>query len=183
MSLRECYEKYKFDDDMGGDKGGSHSYIEFYEQQITKRVDVCLLEIGVHMGHSLMMWHEFFNGDALVSNAFILGVDLDISKLAFPVNVMIGDATKESTCAKLQRPVFGLSWDYVIDDGSHVPDDQITTFRYLFPHLGMGSKYFIEDVNGDGGIEALVTAIPGGKVFDFREKSGRWDDIIYMVEK
>jgi cephalosporin hydroxylase len=168
---------------MGGDKGGGHSYIEFYEQHITKKTDVCLLEIGVHKGHSLMMWQEYLNGDSLMDNAFVLGVDIDISKLIFPVNVMLGDAAKEETCKKLRRPIFGQSWDYVIDDGSHVVEDQIATFGYLFPWLNKGSIYFIEDVTGDDGIERLTAAIPGGEVFDFRERSGRWDDIIYMIQR
>lgn len=179
-TLNELFQKYQGSDDRGGDKGSTHSYLDLYSVELTKKVDVCLLEIGVYMGHSLMMWQEFFNGDSFMDNAFILGVDIDLSNLKFPVVVLLGDATQEETCRKIQS---GFKWDYVIDDGSHAVEDQITTFNYLFPSLPQGAKYFIEDVTGDEGVEALTAAIPGGEVFDFRDKSGRWDDILYLVRK
>jgi hypothetical protein len=36
--------------------------------------------------------------------------------------------------------------DLIVDDGSHVNGDQITTFKTLFPHLNPGGYYVIEDL-------------------------------------
>ena len=183
MNLQECYEMYRDDDDMGGDKGGTHSYIPIYEKYMDRRTDVCLLEIGVHKGHSLMMWQRFFNGDSLMDNAFILGVDVTLENLIHPVNVYLGDITKSEVAKAVRKPIFGDSWDYIIDDGSHAVEDQIAAFVELFPALKKGAIYFIEDITGDEGIEKLTAAIPGGKIYDFRESSGRWDDILLVMEK
>ena len=34
----------------------------------------------------------------------------------------------------------------IIDDGSHVSEDVITTFKILFPKLASGGLYFVEDI-------------------------------------
>ena len=37
-------------------------------------------------------------------------------------------------------------WDVIIDDGGHMMQQQITSFKALFPHVTPGGLYFIEDL-------------------------------------
>ena len=37
-------------------------------------------------------------------------------------------------------------WDFIVDDGSHVPTHMISTFQTLWPYLRHGGVYVIEDI-------------------------------------
>jgi len=178
MKLQDCYEKYRNYGDIAVDQ----YYIPVYERYIEKRIDVCLLCIGVYKGYSLMMWQEFFNGDSLMHNAFILGIDNTVDNLRCPVNVYLGDIADSEVRKSIITPVFGKHWDYVIDNGHHSLENQIAAFGELFPYLADHAVYFIKNIPWDG-IEKLTAAIPNGTLYDFRENSGRWDDILYVVRK
>lgn len=176
QTLQEVYAKYSAPHGWG-DKGTLHSYIDFYAEQMTKRSNVSVLEIGVEYGHSIAMWQEYF------SNSRVYGIDIKQNKLEFPLdNFVLGDATNPEVIKKnFSRNKF----DYVIDDGSHVVKDQIAAFDLIFPKMKKGGKYFIEDVNGDAAIHSISKHLYGNgysfDILDFREEKGRYDDIIIMV--
>ena len=88
-----------------------------------------LLEIGVGRGGSLKMWEEYF------PNAKIYGIDIKPDCRQYEterIKIFIGSQSDQEflqkTCLKITE-----SLDIVIDDGSHVPDDQVASFEILFP--------------------------------------------------
>jgi hypothetical protein len=60
------------------------------------------------------------------------------------------------------------SFDIIIDDGSHASPHQQLAFKYLFPKLGAGGVYVIEDLHWQSPVyETLIPGTP--KTSDFFE--------------
>jgi len=132
----------------GTDKWGVHHYTPHYERHLAHLRDqpFVLLEIGVggydregEGGGSLLMWRRYFK------QAEVVGLDIeDKSFLDRPrMTTVQGDQTDTAALESLIER-FGVPL-VVIDDGSHRPDDIITTFEFLFPLLPDGAVYAIED--------------------------------------
>ncbi len=135
----------------GTDKWGAlHQYTPYYERHFAPLRDrrLTILEIGVggyrnhrQGGTSLHMWKHFF------PRALIYGIDIvDKSPLdAARLTTVLADQSKpEEVVAFAERHG---PFDIVIDDGSHVSADVISTFRHLFPHLRPTGLYVIEDLH------------------------------------
>lgn len=128
----------------GTDKSSiNHNYAVKYESYFNhiKNDDLKILEIGVLLGNSLKMWEEFF------PNAEIYAIDLDPQCEKYETKrttVLIGDQSDlnflESVCKE-------VTFDIIIDDGSHIPKHQIASFEYLFKKLKPGGIYVIEDIH------------------------------------
>jgi demethylmacrocin O-methyltransferase len=95
-----------------------------------------VLEIGVLNGASLAMWRDYW------PQAEVWGFDKE--RRETDIQVMYGDQSKPEDLAFATR--LG-PFDLVIDDGSHVPADQVLGALTLVPHLAPGGLYIIEDVN------------------------------------
>lgn len=99
-----------------------------------------LLEIGVQNGGSLQIWSEY-----LPPGSKIVGVDVNdrCLSLKFPENVSFINA---SACDwSIQELLPDTPFDIIIDDGSHMQADIMTSFEILFDRLAPGGKYIIED--------------------------------------
>lgn len=132
MSLDPLAIKY------GTDKASNlHNYTRWYENLLPPADSyISLLEIGVSDGRSLRMWREYY------PNAFIEGIDIDINKCPPIERVIFLEADQKNLS-------FGESvkFDVIIDDGSHKWDDQIASFKSLWPHVSPGGVYVIEDLH------------------------------------
>lgn len=107
-----------------------------------------VLEIGIgghdklySGGYSLLMWRDYF------SRAVIHGFDLvDKSHLnSHRIQTHICD---QGSPESLKKASEGLTFDLIVDDGSHFVDHQIISFDSLFPLLNPGGFYIIEDTCG-----------------------------------
>ena len=176
-SLKEVYPKYSAPHGFG-DKGTSHSYIDVYEQYITKD-SISLLEIGVCKGHSIAMWKEF------LPSSRIVGVDINLSQVEFDLagcELLEADATSSDVSPKFEDG----SFDYIIDDGSHHPGHQMKSFDLLYPKLKKGGYYFIEDIISFEALENFIKFLVDRNL----DSSGiayigriRSDDTIVVVTK
>lgn len=175
--LWQVYNKFSTPDG-GGDKGTQHSYIDVYEREMTRTSNIDLLEIGVWHGHSLAMWDEYFQDSRVV------GLDVDLSRLMFEVDARQCDAT---SAAELSATLGDMTFDYIVDDGSHARTHQAESFRLLWDRVKPGGKYFIEDIAGDEALAFVSQAVADAgvefHVFDLRELKNRFDDIILMMVK
>jgi len=124
----------------GGDKGTHHTYIPVYERILEpyRNKDISLLEIGIAQGQSLKLWKEYFN-----DNSKILGVDVNPECSKYKqsnIDVIIN-------YAHVPENYTNKTFDIIIDDGSHVFEDQVLCFNLLFSkHLNSGGIYIIEDI-------------------------------------
>lgn len=123
----------------GTDKIAQHGYHRFYDFFLkhlrTRKIK--MLEIGIEDRHSLDLWLEYF------PRAFVYGIDKDIHSLG--KRYQIFKCRQEDTEALSSLKLVDL--DFIIDDGSHVPEHQLESFNYLFMNsLKPGGIYIIEDV-------------------------------------
>lgn len=101
-----------------------------------------LLEIGVQKGGSLFTWQQYF------PQAAIAGIDIDPACAQFEqenIRVFIGDQADVNFLESVNRSAG--PFDIIIDDGGHTMNQQITSFKTLFPLLKDNGIYVIEDLH------------------------------------
>ncbi len=128
------------------------NYLVHYERMLRGFRDrpVTLLEIGIHKGASLKLW------EAYLPLATIVGVDIEPTRKRYArhrVSIEIGSQFDAAFLAKLADKYHP---DIVIEDGSHIPEHQIFTFKHLFPAVQPGGLYIAEDVRGLSGDTSAV---------------------------
>jgi hypothetical protein len=181
--LNKIYEKYaKHGDHGGGDKGTTHSYIPHYQTLLTPYRDrSTVLEIGMWEGDSLRMWNEFF------SNSTVIGTEIFESRTGGlhndpEYNVIIHDATKLSFLEILKED--NLSFDVIIDDGSHYLHEQIQTFHMLKNYMNKGGIYIIEDIKDiDYSRRYFEDSLHNNcEILDLRKEKNRKDDVLVVYK-
>lgn len=120
-------------------------YLDIYETHFNRfrNKQPIVVEIGVKHGGSLEMWKNYFG-----EGANIIGVDIDPSCKKHEVigaRIYIGDQSDESLLQKIVDE--NGAPDIVIDDGSHVMNDMVTTFKYLYNRISRTGCYLVEDVH------------------------------------
>lgn len=128
----KCYDRFKYSWQFCSD-----IYPIYFENlRLTTKT---LLEIGVGKGGSLRMWEEYF------PYATIYGVDvLPVYKSRRRIKFRHG-SQRDSKFLKSISEEVGC-WDIIIDDGSHIFEDQKISYETLWPYLKSGGFYAIEDV-------------------------------------
>ncbi len=140
-TLDELATKY------GTDKQPSeHNYVSNYAK-ILKNVDVnSMLEIGLGNGASARMWRDYFPNSKIFCMEFFGEENKNkwdgADGIIEGIDIVSGDSTKEESWNNIP---YGL--DFIIDDGSHFPGDQIKTFALGFSHLKTNGIYVIEDTH------------------------------------
>ncbi len=112
--------------------GYTHLYPTFLERFRRERFD--MLEIGVFRQESLRLWDEYF------PRARVYGADMGSYNSSRILQL------DQSNRGDRRRVAALRDWTVVIDDGSHKPSHQLSTFTTFFPRLAPGGFYIIEDV-------------------------------------
>lgn len=157
--------------------GSKHSYTPYYyqllkdKQQTIKKV----LEIGVGEGPGLRMWQDFF------PNALIYGAEVDPNRIFKEgrIQVLKCDQSNNQDLLNVIRQT-GADIDFVVEDGSHKPEDQISTCLTLMPLLKKDVIYIIEDVadlNIIKGLSEYEIEIP-----KLNRRKERYDDWLVVVK-
>lgn len=130
--------------DKGTEYFERHGYTEIYDKYIPETGKFKLLEIGIWHGDSLRMW-EAYNPDIEIH---ALDIDKDVMQYIqkpHPYHIYIGDQTDESLINYIARSA--APFDFIIDDGSHIDDHIVASFKLLWQHIRPGGCYFIEDLH------------------------------------
>lgn len=130
------------------DKYGHHYYTEHYARHFKnlrfKRLKIFEIGVGGYHysdigGNSLRMWKRYFPFSKIYS--------LDIyDKSQFEerrIKIFRGNQTDPVLLEKICNET--EEFDIIIDDGSHINENVIITFKLLFPRLKSGGIYVIED--------------------------------------
>jgi len=130
------------------DKFGFHFYTPHYQKHFRsyKFKKNNILEIGVggyndpyRGGNSLRMWKNYFPFSKIYS--------LDIYDKSFleerRIKIFKGSQVDISFLDKLTSETG--DFDLIIDDGSHINEHVVTSFKFLFPKLKKGGIYVVED--------------------------------------
>lgn len=119
------------------------SYLDLYERLFEGLRDepLSLLELGVHSGHSLHLWHRYF------PNARITGLDMRPCPADIPTDRVAYVRGRQEDPTAIARAVLRGPFDIIIDDASHVGRLTKATFALLFrDHLKPGGLYVLEDI-------------------------------------
>lgn len=146
-SLKELAIEHKCDKAAEG----HHTYDLPYEFHFAPLRDkgIELLEIGAggydnpnEGGASLRMWKEYFSSPY----SYIYSIDIYDKRNIQEDRIYIfqGSQNDEAFLNDISDRLG--PFDIIIDDGSHVNSDIITSFKVLFPKLKSGGIYVVEDL-------------------------------------
>lgn len=138
----------------GTDKITHHGYHRYYPLYLERFRAITepwsMLEIGTDQSRSMEMWKKYFP-----SNVFIYGIDIGVSAQGERFQIFQADQSKTADLQRVIRSIQTPSspstaappTHFIIDDGSHIPEHQISTFNLLFSSLlTPGGVYIIEDI-------------------------------------
>ncbi len=139
---------YKLAKLSGTDKITGHCYIQHYDKHFhnLRKKKLNIFEIGVggydvpnQGGRSLRMWKYYFPKSEIYS------IDIHDKKPIEENRIKIfkGSQTDKVFLYDVYKKIGNL--DIIIDDGSHLNKDVITSFKILFPLLNIGGIYVVED--------------------------------------
>jgi SAM-dependent methyltransferase len=140
------------------DKGSVHSYLSIYQDYFQKKVhDVCLLEIGIMTGGSLLLYKEFFQKYKIygldIADTWSCTKDFQ-ADLKNDVNIELFFGI-DSLNALIPKALQKQKFDFIIDDGDHRVSSQIRTFKNYWRLMKPDGVYFIEDIVGVNQINIL----------------------------
>lgn len=130
------------------DKGNQHKYTRHYQKhfQFLRKKKLNILEIGVggyedplSGGNSLRMWKHYFPN----SSVYALDIHEKTRLQEKRLKIFRGSQTDENFLKDVFNKIGSL--DIIIDDGSHINEHVIVSFKILFPLLKEGGVYVIED--------------------------------------
>lgn len=154
---------------------GIHKWLHYfpaYEQEFMSHCGasakpVKMLEIGIQSGGSMRMWRACF-GDMLEA---LVGVDINPDTSAWErfgaepgskqhnVHVEVGSQADAAVMERINATYPG-GFDIILDDGSHVAEHMVATFRHAWSMLRPGGVFFIEDITKEN-VQALHAIISG----------------------
>jgi predicted O-methyltransferase YrrM len=152
-----CALALKYDTDKCPQWRGNtgHEYTPFYHNYLFRnRIPQSVLEIGVCTGASLRMWSEYW------PQANIIGID-NVPQTMFRAGRIVTALADQGSRESLQNfkdELVGAAFDIIIDDGSHVVEQQILSAQMLIPMLAPCGIFVIEDVQ-QGTQERIRTEI------------------------
>lgn len=165
------------------DKFSDHSYGNFYNELLYGKEDsdMSVIEIGIYQGGSVRLFFDY------LKNAMIIGVD--------SCNYLCNHSPKHYTEDRMKiifqdaytrgLPAPYESMDIIIDDASHILQDQIYALANFPEYLKSGGILIIEDVPEGAEMELIKHTPAGGKFWieNLRHVKGRWDDCLVVFKK
>ena len=184
MSLEELV------DNSRTDKNTIHSYLPLYQQLLISKKETAknVLEIGISKGGSIKLWYDFF------TNATIYGLDIILSTAIWDgiknnERIILGSFDAYNTDFFITHFLNkNIKFDFMLDDGPHSLES-MKQFIKLYPNIMTEDGILIiEDVQSWDWIDILKNEVPDHlkqyiKVYDLREKKGRYDDIVFTIDK
>ena len=182
-------------DNSRTDKNTLHNYLGLYDALLCQKKITAknILEIGIgHNAGSVKLWNDYF------VNADIYGIDI-MNLDGFENNL---EHLQEFNRIKLYTSVDAYNSDYfimnilnkdikfdlIVDDGPHTLESMIK-FLNMYRHvLAYDGIMIIEDIQSLDWIPTLVQQVPDDlkkyvDVYDLRGISGRYDDLILVINK
>ena len=201
MDLFENYlAKYASTDNKSGtDKTTTHAYGPIYSKLFSELKTACqscggvkrVLELGVLSGASCLAFADYFE------NARIDGIDITLDNVKFGldhkrIHLHCVNATSKETATSIwAADPANAMFDLVLDDASHLPDDQVASLEAYGGFIADHGLFVIEDIDGKH-LETLRPRLEAAarahgldtiRWYDLRHVSGRYDDIVAIFSK
>ena len=178
------------------DKNTNHSYLNLYESLLRNKKDSAehVLEVGVgdfgpKNGGSIKLWHDYFinatiHGLDILSKDRVLDELLDNPriKLYLSTNAYNEEFVKNTFLNK------NMKFDMLLDDGPHSLESVLLFVSLYTPLLKDDGILIVEDVQKMEWTTLLSAVVPENlkqyiQVYDLRHVKGRWDDIVFVINK
>ena len=138
MNLQELWESKGYNY-YPTDKGLQHSYLETYSELFEEFKDepINIIEIGIYLGGSMRLFEEGF------TKATLRGYDktFDNIRVPFKSEKILKDMRDFAPDEFKNFPPH-----IIIDDASHLIEDQLRTVEVCYPQLQEGGLLIIEDI-------------------------------------
>jgi hypothetical protein len=171
--LKDIGKKYGTDKVDEGHTFFKKNFMEIYEKYFEelRMMPIRFLEIGVLNGSSLYSWREYF------PNAEIHGMDINPNCKRFErpdLNVFVHtlDCSNEEALKNFAEQ-YKNYFDIILDDGAHINNITLKTFRNFYSAVKSNGYYIIEDfacIYLDKDFENHVKHWPGCNLIQFKEK-------------
>lgn len=129
------------------DKAVHHHFTVLYDYWLSSLRDkpIRMLEIGILLGGSLRMWHEYFwQAERIYAADMVMPEERNVPPVVLGPNV---ELLRLDQTSRKQLRTMPENLDLIIDDGGHTMEQQQITFVELFDHLKPGGTYIIEDLH------------------------------------
>jgi hypothetical protein len=174
------------------DKNTHHSYLDLYHSLVCSKKETAknILEVGIYRGGSIKLWHDYF------TNAMIYGLDHD------PIDRYMTNEIKNKERIYLFTSIDAynenyfnsnflskkIKFDFILDDGPHTLDSMKKFIKLYSQVMTDDGILIIEDVQDWDWIETLKKEVPDHlkefiKAYDLRDKKGKYDDIVFTIDK
>jgi predicted O-methyltransferase YrrM len=176
-------------DNSRTDKNVSHSYLGLYGELLKSKRETAenVMEIGICNGGSIKLWHDYFK------NARVYGVDImHINNVWEGIKrnerIILHTSVNAYDDNFVKKEFNGKKFDFILDDGDHTLESMKKYIRLYTPLLKEDGILIIEDVYGWDWIEKLRNEVPEElkkyvESYDLREIKGRFDDIVFVINK
>jgi hypothetical protein len=190
MSLEELA------DNSRTDKNTTHSYLSLYQKLLIGKKETAknVLEIGIgdfceKNGGSIKLWSDFF------TNSTIYGLDI------LPISSIIDELLNNDkiilyTSTDAYNEDFfianfldkNIKCDFMLDDGPHSLESMIQFIKLYSQIMTEDGILIIEDLQDISWFEVLKNVVPEHlkpfiKCYDLRHIKGRYDDIVFTIDK
>jgi hypothetical protein len=160
-----------------------HNYTRVYAKYFDaiRNDNIRFLEIGISRGASVKLWESYF------VNAELHFIDINPNQIEYhspAVQYHFADQANIKAMQQIANNIGG-QFDIVIDDGGHIMNQQINSFKALFPYMKSQGLYIIEDLHTSywkeyGGHGRICEPKPGpGTCVSFLQ--GLVDDLNYTA--
>lgn len=131
------------------DQRHCHPYTLFYHSifRDKRQANLNVAELGILYGSSLLMWKDYFE------NAVIYGFDNSLEFIkSFKnsynndrVHLKQIDVKNKANIVKVFHSL-GVQFDLIIDDSTHLFEDQVNVIESVYPFLKPGGMLIVEDI-------------------------------------
>ena len=181
-------------DNRSTDKNTTHSYLELYNTLLSRMRTTAtnVLEVGIgnfgpKNGGSVKLWRDYFT-KAQVYGLDILGRDRVLDELLDDPRVVLHTNTNAYDPEFVNKNLKDIRFDFMLDDGPHTLESMLKFIELYVDLLTDDGILIIEDVQSIDWISFFEIQTPDHlkkyiKVYDLRENKGRYDDIVFTIDK
>ena len=137
----------KYETDKGTTTHDAHGYTEFYQAFFEKYESPKILEIGTYKGNSAKMFNAFYDGDCEIWTCDIVEEMGEYVKDMPNVHFVHLNVTNKDEINTFVETIKDVEFDIIIDDASHIWQDQMNALVGFHKLLSPDGIYILEDIH------------------------------------
>jgi hypothetical protein len=163
-----------------GDYNIAHTYSVIYDRLFYQYKDkeINFLEIGLNFGGNIAICSEYF------SKINHYGIDINDTVVIDKNKFTFYHGTFDNE--NIVKKVSERKYDIILDDASHILEDQIKSIKLYLPYLKEDGIMIIEDIQNMDNLISLYNQIDNKTHFsyaiDMRKNKLKNDDVILVIE-